>query len=228
MAFEDACRTLAQTLSSHCKLFADSLSGIDVASARLWYGQVLLCRLLLLYDLQVAGFLGQGDRWYLHTHLGHFHQQQPNRFYQSFLKPLCHQGVGLPEIERPLPVQTILGKVPYLGSRLFQPHSLELQYPEIDLPDEPFELLLGWLAEQSWNRTLDVVMEPGTITRMTLAGAWEYLCSGRTGKAIVSTPKTLQNICDRTLDAYVLKALNQCQEHQVASVDALMADLDVA
>ncbi|MBE7380001.1 MAG: hypothetical protein F6J95_001140 [Leptolyngbya sp. SIO1E4] len=229
MAFEDACRTLAKTLRYHSNLFAEAISGIEAMPARLWYGQVLLNRLLLLYDLQVAGFLGQGDRWYLHNHLGHCQQQQPNRFYRHYLQPLCHQGVGLPEIERPLPVQTTFGQVPYLGSRLFQPHSLEQQYPEIDLPDEPFELLLGWLAEQPWHRTFEVATEPNAITRITLAGAWEYWHTGRTGKAIVSAPETLQDICDHTLDAYVLRALHQHQGHPgppVASVDALIAELD--
>ena len=190
---------------------------------RAWYGQVLMNRLLLLYDLQIAGFLGQGDRWYLHTQLDRCQRQQPNSFYKSCLQPLCHQGLGLPELERPLPWQALFGKVPYLGSRLFQKHVIEQQYPDIDLPDEPFELLLGWLAEQTWCRTSSTQQEPGTITRATLAGALEYLITGRTGKAVVSSLQTLEDICDRTLSAYILKTLNQHHGIPVCSVDSSVA-----
>ncbi|MEM9006191.1 MAG: hypothetical protein AAGE59_22020 [Cyanobacteria bacterium P01_F01_bin.86] len=179
-------------------------------------------RLLLIYDLQAAGFLGQGDRWYLHTQLGHSQHQQANRFYQDFFKPLCHQGLGLPEGERPLPLQAKLGAIPYLGSRVFQTHPLEQQYPAIALPDEPFEFFLGWLAEQNWQRTFQAVDEPGIITRPLLAGAWEYLMTAKTGKAKVSSSLALQEVCAHTIDAYILQSLS----HPAAAMDVLMGNLE--
>ena len=197
MAFEDACRTLAKALSDHSRSFAEAMSGVEPLFARHWYAQVLINRLLLIYDLQAAGFLGKGDRWYLHTQLGHCQLKQPNSFYQNILKPLCHQGLSLPESERPLPLQTKLSALPHLGGRLFQPHSLEQQYPYINLPDEPFELFLGWLAEQTWQRTFEAVEAPHVITRATIAGALEYLATGRTGKATVSSPETLQTFASK-------------------------------
>ena len=226
MAFEDACRNLAKTLSHHGRVFADAISGIDSLSARLWYSQVLITRLLLIYDLQIAGFLGAGDRWYLHTQLGHCQQQHhPNNFYHRFLIPFCHLGLGLPEIERPLPLQAKLGKVPYLGSRLFHPHPLEQNYPAITLPDEPFELFLGWLAEQTWQRTFETIEKPDTITRAALAGALEILVTERTAKATLSSPQVLQGICNCTLDAYILQSLSR-HDTSVDSVDTLIKTLD--
>lgn len=206
MAFEDAYQTLAKTLDQHRRAFADALSGIDSGTDRLWYAQLLVNRLLLIYDLQVAGFLGQGDRWYLHSQLGYCQQRQPDSFYRQFWQPLCHQGLGLPVVERPLPVQSLLGQVPYLGCRLFQRHTLEQQYSALDVPDAPWEWCLGWLAEQTWQRDFASEVEPGTITRVTLAAAWESLTVGQTGKAIASSPVQLRATCDRTLDAYILQA----------------------
>ncbi len=200
--------------------------GIELLPLRLRYAQVVINRLLLIYDLQVAGLLGHGDRWYLHTQLGHCQQQAPDSFYQTVFKPLCHQGFGLPEIERPLPLQAKLGTVPYLGSRLFQPHPLEQQYPQIDLPDEPFELFLGWLAEQDWQRTFAIVEDPHVITRALIAGALEHLMTAKTGKAIISSPQVLQDACQQTVDAYVLKALTMHPASSLPAIEPLLAQLD--
>lgn len=233
MVLEDTCRTLGKALSFYSCLFAEAMTGIEVAPHRTWYAQVLISRLLLIYDLQVAGFLGVGDRWYVHTHLSQSQQVQANRFYQAWFLPLCHQGLGLPHPERPLPLQAAIGQVPYLGGRLFRLHQLEHQYPTIDIPDAPFEAFLGWLAEQHWERTAecpaDTPPEPLTITRWTLAGAFEYWHTGRTGTAVVSSPGALQTTCDRTLHACLLSTINHHQEYQgpqAESVEGLFTNLD--
>ncbi len=191
---------------------------------RLWYAQVILNRLLLVYDLQLAGWLGGGDRWYLHTQLGLCQQQHPDRFYRTFLLPLCHEGLGLPAIERPLTTAQLCGPVPYLGGRLFQPHPLELKYPELDLLDAPFESCLGWLAEQSWQRTA-THPDPAVLTRTRLAAALEYETTDRTGKAIATATKHLQTICEQTLDAYLLQRLSTAGLATPAPLDDILVNL---
>lgn len=188
------------------------------------YADVLLARLLMLYTLQARGFLGRGDRWYLHSHLGACQAPATNRFYRSFFMPLCHQGIALPESERPLQQQQ-WGSLPYLGSRLFYAHPVEQQHPSLELPDEPFEAVLGWLAEQRWQETLEDWTD-GTLSPAILAAAYEYWITGQTGKAVVSLPETLQGICDRTVDAHILHAIHRYEGQRVASVATLLAELE--
>lgn len=230
MTQADWAKQLAQALQDHHSAFQAQVVGIDDAADCHWYAQVMINRLLLLYDLQVAGFLGNGDRWYLHNHLGQCQQVQSDSFYQNCLRPLCQQGLGLPNPERPVFIHQRFGSLPYLGSRLFQQHSLEAKYPDIAIPDAPFESLLGWLAEQRWLRLLepelDASAQSATITRTTLAAAFEYLVTGRTGKAYLSTSATLAQICDRTLDTYILQAIRSRGQHPVPSVEALLQTLD--
>jgi len=226
VAIEAVCKTLAQTLEHHHACFAAALSGLDTQRDRTHYAYLLLSRLLVLYDLQIAGFLGGGDRWYLHNQLERSQQQQPDSFFQTGLLPLCHQGVGLPEGERPRPLQSQLGQVPYLGGSLFQIHPLEQHYPDSHLPDEPLEGFLGWLAEQTWQRSLDRSETANILTRTTLAGAWEWLMTQHTGKATLSSPQTLTQLRDRTVDAYLLKRLPSWPFPSVAALlEALEDDI---
>lgn len=222
---EADCHNLAQALSDHYCLIADALTGSLPAVDRYWLAHILLCRLLLTYDLQVAGFLADGDRWYLHTHLSQHSQTANGSFFKHFLQPLWHQGFGLPASERPRSLQTHLGKIPYLGPHPFQAHSLEQQYPEIDLPDEAIEKLLGWLAEQSWARTLQAD-HPTSITRTALADAYAQMLAKQTGKNIpTTTPEALAKVREKTIDRHILGALG-AREHPTISLDNLLADLD--
>ena len=227
-------RHLAQALANHHRCFVDALVGLSRTSERRWFAHVLLGRLLLIYDLQVAGFLGAGDRWYLHSHLSQQAATQTEAtFFKGFLQPLCHQGLGLPEVERPRSLTAKIGDVPYLGGQPFGVHPLEQHYPQLDLPDEPIERFLGWLAEQPLSQDALSGRAHG-IDLELLAGAYEYLMTAQTDQATVSTADTLQEIGRRTLDAHILKALRNPPPSVVAlaaitddtSVDALLAALD--
>ena len=227
-------RHLAQALANHHRCFVDALVGLSRTSERRWFAHVLLGRLLLIYDLQVAGFLGAGDRWYLHSHLSqHAATQTDVTFFKGFLQPLCHQGLGLPEVERPRSLTAKIGDVPYLGCQSFGMHPLEQRYPQLDLPNEPIERFLGWLAEQPISQNALSGRAQG-INLELLAGAYEYLMTAQTDKAAISTADTLQEICRNTLDAHILKALRDQSPSVVAlaatnvtSVDTLLAALDI-
>ena len=226
---EGFCRNLAQALLKHHANFIKALSGIDSPPVRRWFAHIVMGRLLLIYDLQVAGFLAQGDRWYLHNQLSFSTTQQPDTFFKGFLQPLCHQGLGLPELERPQALQMRIGNVPYLGSQLFQVHSLEQHYPQLDLPDEPLEQFLGWLAEYPWQRTYGSLDKSSpVISRWTLAAAYEYIITVQTGKATISTVKALEGICRTTVDAHLLQLLHQHIDgnEEISSVTTLLTHMN--
>jgi hypothetical protein len=217
-----ACQNLAKALSRYHTLFSLACSNTLRASEVDWFADILLGRLILIYDLQVAGFLAKGDRWYLHTQLGQYDPRHPKTFFKGFLQPLCHQGLGLPPQERPRSLQQLIGDVPYLGAPAFQPHWLEQRYPDLDIPDEPIEQFLGWLAEQDWQRP----QEPNhpsseAITPTSLSAAFEFLLTERMGKAKISTPAQLKTVSQATLDAYLLKAIGQEHSPEADAVETL-------
>ncbi|NJN22329.1 MAG: hypothetical protein HC812_15555, partial [Leptolyngbya sp. RL_3_1] len=117
------------------------------------------------------------------------------------------------------------GALPYLGSALFSPHPLEAAYPQLDLPDQPFESLLAWLAEQGWgwqepNGDRNPILTPGR-----LAIAFEGLINGPTGRSQVSTPEQLAELGDRTIHAYVLAEIQRHTGQSFPNLAALEAGL---
>ncbi|MEM9119297.1 MAG: DNA methyltransferase [Cyanobacteria bacterium P01_F01_bin.56] len=230
---------LAQALAQHHARFTEAITGPPKTIERERFAHVLLCRLLLIYDLQVAGWLAGGDRWYLHNQLGLQASTTSGSFFKTFLQPLCHQGLSLPMAERPQALSTRLGDIPYLGNPLFAPHELESQYPQLDLPDEPLELFFAWLAEQVWHRDLPAVAlaadaPPPTaaemITRSALAAAWEALMTEPGHKPIHTPAIKLAEICRQTVDAYILRALSvpTASEQSLTDVLSDMTDEDCA
>ncbi|MGD1909003.1 MAG: DNA methyltransferase [Leptolyngbyaceae cyanobacterium] len=212
---------LALTLQQHREVLVTAIQGIEPAPHRRTYAQVLLNRLLLLHGLQRSGWLGKGDDWYVQNLLG----QSRDRCYRQTLKPLLYQGLGLPERERPLAIHSQFGSLPYLGSVLFAPHPLEADYPQLDLPDEPFEIILAWLAEQDWAWQTPEEEVPHILNPGRLAVAFEALINGQTGKPQGSTPEQLAELGDRSIHAYILAELQRRTGQAFASMDALEAAL---
>lgn len=186
---------------------------------RCTYAQVLLNRLLLLHGLQRSGWLGNGGDWYVQNLLGQ--RQGRDRFYRHTLRPLLYQGLGLPNGERPLAIHNQFGPLPYLGSVLFVPHPLEAEYPQLDLPDEPFETILAWLAEQAWTWQAPKEALPNILSPAQLAIAFEGLVNGQSGKPQASTPEQLAELGDRAIHAYVLAELQRRTGQAFASIAAL-------
>ena len=82
-------------------------------------------------------------------------------------------------------------------------HPLEQRYPQLDLPNEPIERFLGWLAEQPISQNALSGRAQG-INLELLAGAYEYLMTASTDKAVISTSDSLHVICRYTLVAHFL------------------------
>lgn len=220
--------TLAQALAHHHAQLAHALQGIPHQTEREEFAHILLCRLLLIYDLQVAGLLPGGDRWYLHNQLGAHPATAAGSFFQTFLQPLCHQGFSLSPAARPPALERQMGDVPYLSSRLFEAHPIEQRSPQLDLPDESLEQFLGWLAEQSWQRDGQASADANataTMTRTSLAAAWEGLLADPAEKLAPTAPAQLDHICQRTLDAHILAAIATQTDQIYPSLSALLAAL---
>jgi len=217
-------RTLAPALTHHHGQFAQALQGLARQTERDELAHVLLCRLVLIYDLQVAGFLAAGDRWYLHNQLGQ--QAAASSFFRAFLQPLCHQGFSLPVTERPKNLQRLIGDVPYLGSPLFAALPLEQRSPHLDLPDEPLEQFLGWLAEHHWQRNDsegEANADSSVITRSALAAAWECLLAESPGKASGTAAAHLAAIGEQTIDAHILQTIAVHTGSSPTSLAALLS-----
>lgn len=121
-----------------------------------WYTSLILNRLMFVYFIQKKGFL-DGDTDYLRNRLTMVRQARGKdkfqSFYRYFLLRLFHDGLGKPLEERKLdPVlEKLLGKIPYLDGGFFEVHKLEIDYPDIEIPDKAFEKLFDFFDCYSWH-----------------------------------------------------------------------------
>ena len=76
---------------------------------------------------------------------------QFQQFYRQFLLRLFHEGLGQPEAQRPPELTALLGKVPYLNGGTFDPHRLERDNPNIDIPDAAFAQIFGFFDQYQWH-----------------------------------------------------------------------------
>lgn len=129
--------------------FLADLHGIPTVAESERYASLILNRLMFLYFIQQKSFLAD-DTHYLSNRLRMI-QDQPgqNCFYRSFLLPLFHEGLGMPEHSPSL--QTLLGDVPYLGGDLFKQHEIEQNNPGIQIPDESFTKLFAFFDSYCWH-----------------------------------------------------------------------------
>jgi len=140
--------------------FLKFIQGISSQADREWYASLMLNRLMFIYFIQRKGFLDtktagalDGDPNYLSHRLKWVQQRrgedQFHSFYRYFLLRLFHDGLSkrehAPELEE------LLGRVPYLNGGLFDIHTLERAYPDINIPDEAFEKLFGFFDDYDWH-----------------------------------------------------------------------------
>ena len=147
--------------------FAELISGIDDHIAvndnrnKQWYASVILNRLMFCYFIQKKGFLGL-DVEYLRNKLNFVRANEGEdkfyNFYRSFLRRLFHDGLNAPGHSRDF--ENVFGKIPYLNGGMFEEHQIEMDYADIDIPDDAFISLFDFFDK--WNWHLD--------TRLTASG----------------------------------------------------------
>ncbi len=147
------------------KAFAQFITGIDdniplydkkkqeLNRNKLWYASVMLNRLMFCYFIQKKGFLN-GDVDYLSHRLQKVQSEEgDNQFYRSFyrdfLVSLFHDGLNAPHHEPDW--ERRFGRIPYLNGGMFDVHTLEQQYADIDIADEAFSSLFAFFDTWQWH-----------------------------------------------------------------------------
>ena len=134
--------------------FQKFINGFTRENDRDWYASLMLNRLMFTYFIQKQGFL-DGDEHYLRNRLKKVQEKdgadQFLRFYSRFLRRLFHEGLGQPEAERSDDLTALLGKVPYLNGGIFDPHTLEQNNPDINIPDAAFEQIFLFFDQYQWH-----------------------------------------------------------------------------
>ena len=118
-----------------------------------WYASIMLNRLMFCYFIQKKGFLDNNMN-YLRDKLAWVRREQgENRFFQSFyrgfLTQLFHDGLNDPRHSREF--ENMYGRIPYLNGGMFDVHTLEQQYADIDISDEAFESLFAFFDQWHWH-----------------------------------------------------------------------------
>jgi hypothetical protein len=132
--------------------FLKFITGITESADHEWYASVMLNRLMFVYFIQRKGFL-DGDADYLRNRLDHCRRQQGKdkfySFYRYFLLRLFHEGLG--GKTRTAELEHLLGRIPYLNGGLFEPHQIEKDYADIQIPDEAFEHIFNYFDQYQWH-----------------------------------------------------------------------------
>ena len=135
------------------KAFMPQIDGIPVQDSRDWYASIMLNRLMFVYFIQQKGFLNH-DPHYLRNKLREVQARQGRDqfygFYREFLLKLFHQGLGS-QPPRPPEIEALLGDVPYLNGGIFDQHQIEVNHPDIRIPDEAFETLFDFFDAYDWH-----------------------------------------------------------------------------
>lgn len=139
--------------------FVKFISGIDddieekSNGNKQWYASIMLNRLMFCYFIQKKGFLDNNTN-YLRDKLAWVRREQgEDRFFQSFyrgfLTQLFHGGLDDPHHSSEF--ENTYGRIPYLNGGMFDEHTLEQQYDNIDIADEAFESLFAFFDQWHWH-----------------------------------------------------------------------------
>jgi Eco57I restriction-modification methylase len=119
-----------------------------------WYTSLMLNRLMFVYFVQKKSFL-DGDTNYLRDRLGKvqalYGTGRFHSFYRDFLLELFHKGLGSQERPTDPEMKKLLGKIPYLNGGLFEEHQIEINHPDLSIPDEAFEAILSFFERFDWH-----------------------------------------------------------------------------
>lgn len=120
---------------------------------KLWYASVMLNRLMFCYFIQKKGFLN-GDVDYLNHKLQQVQEENGRdqfftSFYRIFLISLFHDGLNAPHHTPEW--EHRFGRIPYLNGGMFDLHTLEQKYDNIDIADEAFSSLFEFFDTWQWH-----------------------------------------------------------------------------
>lgn len=149
-----------------------------------WYGSILLNRLMFIYFMQRKGFL-DGDVDYLKNRLDQIRTlKRPGsfyEFYQDFLIPLFHEGLGADIKNRVISdpaIEALIGDIPYINGGIFSKHPLE-EANDIRVPDEAFERIFDFFDQWQWHLDERPSGNPNEINPDVLGYIFERFVNNR-------------------------------------------------
>jgi len=189
--------------------FVDLIKGIDDERQRRWYASVLLNRLMFIYFLQRKGFIDDGNQAYLQLKQVETKKQfGEDQYYEKFLKSLFFEGFAKPEEDRSPEAKKLLGKIKYLNGGLFLPHRVELDNPNIRIPDKAFENLLKLFQAYSWNLNDTPGGEDNEINPDVLGYIFEKYINQKAFGAYYTRPEITEYLCEQTIYKLILDKIN--------------------
>jgi hypothetical protein len=190
------------------KRFFGFVEGIGDERDRRWYASVLLNRLMFVYFLQKKGFLDKADRTYLRNKLEASRKEGADLYYSRFLKLLFFEGLAKPEAERSAEARRVVGDVCYLDGGLFLPHKVEIENPDIRIPDSAFEEIFDLFERYSWNLNDTPGGDDNEINPDVLGYIFERYINQKQFGAYYTRPEITRYLCEKAIYPLILERVN--------------------
>jgi hypothetical protein len=189
--------------------FLDLIEGIDDDRERRWYASILLNRLMFIYFLQRKGFIDNENQNYLQDKLRESQSKLGrDQYYRNFLAALFFEGFAKPEDERSDTAHKLLGKIKYLNGGLFLPHSIELNNPRINVPDNAFGNLFGLFERYSWNLNDTPGGDDNEINPDVLGYIFEKYINQKAFGAYYTRTEITEYLCEQTIHKLIVDRVN--------------------
>ncbi len=188
--------------------FLELIKGIKDERQRRWYASVLLNRLMFIYFLQRKGFVDD-DYDYLQKKLAASREAGSNRYYSDFLTKLFFVGFAKPDNDaEKKAAKSLLGDVPYLNGGLFLQHKIELENPNIQIPDKAFDNIFKLFSSYSWNLDDTPGGQADEISPHVLGYIFEKYINQKSFGAYYTRPEITQYLCEQTIYKLILDRVN--------------------
>ncbi|HEY0671225.1 MAG TPA: N-6 DNA methylase, partial [Longimicrobiales bacterium] len=186
---------------------------------------LLLSRLMFLYFLQRRGFLCGDPEFFVAALRAHFATPRRCTFYRGVLRPLFF-GVLNRRPEKRTRRAAALGSLPYLNGGLFERHSLERRFAQLDLADSvvrgAFEHLLERYRFTAAEGEHELAVDPEMLGRV-FEGLMAETTRQNTGTYYTPAP-----VVDRMVRAAFNAHVSQYAPHHTARVLREVRVLDPA
>jgi Putative DNA-binding domain len=211
--------------------FIELIGGIANGRDRTWYASVLLNRLMFIYFLQRKGFIDDCDLEYLQHKLAATQEKGGDLFYSTFLKLLFFEGFAKTKDRRSEQARRVLGNIKYLNGGLFLQHRIEIDNPDIAIPDKAFENILDLFRRYSWNLNDTPGGDDDEINPDVLGYIFEKYINQKAFGAYYTAPEITEYLCERTIHYVILDKVRNTpslglRNRDYDSINELLMDLD--
>ena len=188
------------------------IEGLESMRDKEWYSSLLLNRIMFIYFMQWKGFM-DGDQNYLGNKLNQINNiKGPNQFFgffQDFLLPLFHKGLGAGEkITVPPEIASIVGQIPYVNGGIFSEHELELKN-EINIPDSAFAQIFAFFDNYQWHLDSRRTGNPNEINPDVLGYVFEQFINNKEVGAYYTKEDITEYMTSNTLVTNILTRIQE-------------------